>query len=274
MIRPGGQFNASAFSPDGQLIGAAGKDGRALLLDARTGDVVHVFRGHTNSVTGIAFSSDGRLVVTSSLDDDARIWDVATGDLAEVLHGNYGPVSAASFSPNGRWVVTAGPASAGIWDVSSGDAIVFLRGHTGPLTAASFSPDGTRILTAGLDGTARLYTCEACGDFDQLVAAAAARLAAISGRLTPAQRARFVPGTDGADYHGLGPVLATPPTIRAWCRSGVALLPSWPGRLDVGKCGTARAEGRRAVGARLRSSRRARLREAPRHCASSPLREA
>ena len=198
VIRPGGEFNASAFSPDGQLIGAAAKDGRALLLDPGTGDVVHILPGHTNSVTGIAFSSDGRLVVTSSLDDDARIWDVATGHLAEVLHGNYGPVSAASFSPNGRWVVTAGPASAGIWDVSSGDAIVFLRGHTGPLTAASFSPDGTRILTASLDGTARLYTCEACGSFDQLVAAAAARLASISSRLTPAQRARFVPGTAGA----------------------------------------------------------------------------
>ena len=198
MIGRGGRFNASAFSPDGHLIGGAARSGVATLFDATSGDVVHTLRGHAKGVTGIAFSSDGRLVVTSSLDDDARIWDVATGRVTEVLHGNYGPVSAASFSPNGRWVVTAGPASAGIWDVSSGDPIVFLRGHTGPLTAASFSPDGTRVLTASLDGTVRVYTCEACGNFDQLVGAAAARMAALSSRLTPAQRARFVPVSGGA----------------------------------------------------------------------------
>jgi len=194
VIGPRGQFNASAFSPDGHLIGGAAKGGVATLFDATSGAVVDTLRGHTKGVTGIAFSSDGRLVVTSSLDDDARIWDVSTGRLTEVLHGNYGPVAAASFSPNGRWVVTAGPASAGIWDVSTGDPIVFLRGHTGPLTAASFSPDGMQVLTAGLDGTARLYTCEACEGWGQLVAAAAARLAGLTSGLTPAQRARFVPG--------------------------------------------------------------------------------
>jgi hypothetical protein len=90
-------------------------------------------------------------------------------------------------------VVTAGPTSAGLWDVSNGDRVAFLRGDTNQLTAASFSPDGSRILTASRDGTARTYVCELCGRFDQLVAAADARLAAISRHLTPAQRARFVP---------------------------------------------------------------------------------
>jgi WD40 repeat protein len=198
VIGQGGHFNASAFSPDGHLVGGAGRSGIAVLFDAASGAVVNTLRGHTKGVTGIAFSSDGRLVVTSSLDDDARIWDVATGHVTEILNGSYGPLSAASFSPNGRWVVTAGPASAGIWDVSTGDSIIFLRGHTGPLTAASFSPDGTRVLTAGLDGTVRLYTCEACGNFDQLVGAAAARMDALANRLTPAQRARFLPASGGS----------------------------------------------------------------------------
>jgi WD40 repeat protein len=198
LITHGGPFDAAAFSPDGRLIGAAGTDGVAKLFDARTGALVQPLRGHTEAVTGIAFSADGRFVVTSSLDHDARIWDVATGRQTEVLSGNSGPVLGASFSPDGRWVVTAGPASAGVWDVSNGDPIAFLRGHTSQLTAASFSPDGTRILTASLDGTVRIYTCDVCGDFDQLVAAAAARLAAISDPLTPAQRARFVPVANGA----------------------------------------------------------------------------
>ncbi len=197
LIGRGKPFNAAAFSPDGHLIGAAGEDGVARLLDARTGRVVRLLPGHTRSVTGIAFSNDGRLVVTSSLDHEARIWHVATRQ-AEALQGHDGAVLAASFSPDGRWVVTAGPASAGVWDVSNGDPVAFLSGHRSQLTAASFSPDGTRILTAGLDGTVRIYTCDICGDFDQLVAAATARLAAISDPLTPAQRARLVPAVNGA----------------------------------------------------------------------------
>jgi WD40 repeat protein len=193
LIRRGGPFDAAAFSPDGRLIGGAGKDDVARLFDARTGATVRLFRGHEDAVTAIAFSDDGRLVVTSSLDHDARIWNVATGRQAALLHGHYGPVLGAAFSPDGRWVVTAGPTSAGVWDVSTGDLIAFLRGHTAQLTAASFSPDGRQILTASLDGTVRIYTCAVCDGLDGLVVAATARLAAISDPLTPAERARFVP---------------------------------------------------------------------------------
>jgi WD40 repeat protein len=196
-IAKGGPFDAAAFSPNGRLIAAGGRNGQARLLDAATGALVGVLRGHELAVTGVAFSDDGRLLVTSSLDHDARIWSVAGGRTTEVLRGHFGPVLAASFSPDGRWVVTAGPVAAGMWDVSNGDAVAFLRGHVGQLTAASFSPDGTQILTASLDGTVRSFTCDICGGPAALIAAADARLAAISAPLTPAERARFVPAANG-----------------------------------------------------------------------------
>jgi WD40 repeat protein len=189
----GGPFNATAFSPDGHLLGAAGNHDFARLVTARTGALFHLLRGHAAAVTGIAFSHDGLLAVTSSADDTARIWDIATGGQTQSLTGNSGPVQAASFSPDGSWVVTAGPARAGIWDVSTGKLLAFLQGHTAEVTAASFSPGGARILTASHDGTVRLYTCKICGGYDRLVAAATARLTALTDRLDPAQRARFVP---------------------------------------------------------------------------------
>src|SRR5262249_55918954 len=193
LISRGGPFAAASFDPSGRLIAGAGKDGIGWIFDARTGGVVRRLRGHKDSLTAISFSDDGKLVVTSSLDHDARIWDEATGGLIGVLHGHYGPVLAASFSPDGRWVVTAGPVSAGVWDVSTGDVLAFLRGHTDQLTAASFSPDGSRILTASRDGTARVYVCDACGGFAELVAAANAHVSAVASRLTPEQRSRLVP---------------------------------------------------------------------------------
>jgi WD40 repeat protein len=198
LLQHGGPYSAAAFSPDGRVIAAGGQNGVARVLDAQSGEVKHTLRGHKSGITGIAFSDDGRLLVTASLDHDARIWDVAGGRETELLRGTTGSLLDASFSPDGRWVVTAGPVSAGVWDVSTGDLIVFLRGHTDQLTSASFSPDGRRILTSSLDNTVRLYTCEACGEFDQLVAAAAGRLAAIAAHLTQAEQARFVPTASGA----------------------------------------------------------------------------
>jgi WD40 repeat protein len=193
-----GPFNAAAFSPDGHLIATAGADGTVRLFAARTGKPVSVFGGHADGVTAIRFSDDGQLLVTASRDNDARIWDVLHRRQGPVLQGHSGEVLDASFSPDHRRVVTAGPASAGVWDASSGDSLAFLGGDTDQLTAASFSPDGSTILTASVDGTVRTYVCDVCGVFDQLAAAADARLAEIARPLTPAQRDSLIPSANGA----------------------------------------------------------------------------
>ena len=88
--------------------------------------------------------------------------------------------------------MTAGPTTAGLWPVSNGRLLFYLRGHTEPLTSASFSPDGTRILTSSRDGTLRTYTCELCGNIEDLLTTAKARLATLARPLTPAERNRYL----------------------------------------------------------------------------------
>jgi WD40 repeat protein len=191
----GGPFTSASFSPDGHLIATAGEDDTARIWNAGNGALVHVLRGHTDVVTNVQFSADGKLLVTSSRDHDARIWEVATGKMTVLLRGHFGAVFGASFSPDGRWVTTAGPTTAGLWQVSKGRLLFYLRGHTEPLTSVSFSPDGRRILTSSRDGTVREYTCQLCGGIDDLLAAADARLAALSRPLTPGQRRRYLSGS-------------------------------------------------------------------------------
>ncbi len=191
-LRRGGPVTAVAFSPDGRLIAAAGKDGKARIWDARTGALVRIFAGHTDALTGVEFSADGSRIVTSSRDRDARVWDVKTGT-STLLRGHFGPIFGASFSPDGQLVVTAGPSTAGLWEAGSGQLISFLHGHEQPLTAASFSPDGSRILTSSRDGTVRTYACEVCGGLDALVRTAQSRLAALERPLSADDRERYVP---------------------------------------------------------------------------------
>ena len=178
-LRRGGPFTAASFSPDGRLVVTAGADHLARIWDRHTGSALRVLRGHEDALTDVEFSPDGRLVVAASRDHEARVWNAATGGEVAELKGHFGPVFGASFSPNDRWVVTAGPTTAGLWDVASGRLLLYLHGHTGPLTSASFFPGGNRILTSSRDGTVRTYTCVVCGDLDQLLAAANARLAGL-----------------------------------------------------------------------------------------------
>ena len=190
---PGGVVRA-ALSPDGFLVATAGADNLGRIYDAATGRLRSVLRGHTAPLTDVAFAAGDQTLVTTSADHTPRVWDSATGALEHALVGHFGPVRTAAFSPDGRWIVTAGTISAGLWPTSSGRLLFYLRGHTAQLTGVSFGPDGRSILTSSRDGTVRVYECAVCVGLEGLVRIADARLERTARALTPAQRARYLPG--------------------------------------------------------------------------------
>jgi WD40 repeat protein len=70
-------------------------------------------------------------------------------------------------------VITGGDdGTARLWS-SSGQSLAVLRDSTQPVVAAAFSPDGHRFVTASKDGSARVYACNLCGSFDELLGLAA-----------------------------------------------------------------------------------------------------
>ncbi len=135
-----GDANA-AFSPNGKLIYAVGRDGSAKILNLETGRVVELLpskqaarvpeRGRppaasaqpraratrTKSVfaTGASFSRDSTLLVTAQDDGTARVWDTRTGVSLAIFRGPASTSLAdtrkkraytAEFSPDERHVVT------------------------------------------------------------------------------------------------------------------------------------------------------------------------
>jgi WD40 repeat protein len=69
------QVNEAVFAPDGQTI-LAKSSGYLYLLDAKSGETLQVFEGHTDSVTSIAFAPDGTRFASTSSDDTIRIWGI------------------------------------------------------------------------------------------------------------------------------------------------------------------------------------------------------
>ncbi len=120
------------------------------------------------------------------------MFDAATGALVHTLRFHQGAVTDARFSPDSRWIVTAGPGTAAIWSAETGKQLDVLHGPKDLLASAAFAPDSRSIITRERDGTVRRATCEVCGDVEELLSIADARLAATGRVLTDAERRTYV----------------------------------------------------------------------------------
>jgi len=146
---------AAAFSPDGDRVLTAGRDGTVWVWGAHSGETLFQLRGHTDGISSAEFSPDGNLIVTVGDDGTARIWDATTGlKLPVVGHS----IQSAAFSADGRRVAVSN---------SEGKVLVFqrrrlldpvlLRAGKEPVSRVTFSPYGRRLATASWDNTARIF---------------------------------------------------------------------------------------------------------------------
>ena len=148
---------ASSFSPDGEHVATGGTPGEACIWNFKTGQLVHVLRGHSNSIYAY-YSPDGRRLATAGSDGVAKIWDPVSGTELRTLRGHQRILNGAAFSPDSRHLATAGnDAAVRIWDADTGECLNILRGHTNWVIATRYSPDGNQIASTGIDRTLRLW---------------------------------------------------------------------------------------------------------------------
>jgi WD40 repeat protein len=152
---------AAEFSPDGQLVVTASRDGTARLWDARSGRHL-ISLHHRDPVTTALFAPDGSVVLTAA-GTVARLWDARTGAAVgqPMVHG--GVVSLCRFSADSQEVLTVSQASAQVWS-RQGQPLGPPMLHRSPVSAADISPDGSRAVTAAYDPArevdeARLWDC-------------------------------------------------------------------------------------------------------------------
>lgn len=149
---------AVEFSPDGQTLATASKDGTARIWDVASGNVLHTLDGHSSEVTCVAFSPDGTRLATGSEDLQIILWDPATGEALHTLTGHDDHVLTVAFSPDGRQLASGGrDKQVRLWDLSTHQQVQSPEPNTSVVRCIRYSPDGQTLAACDEDGTIHLW---------------------------------------------------------------------------------------------------------------------
>lgn len=146
--------NGLTFNATGDYLASA-YDNTAIIWQVTTGEILHVLKGHTSSVSSVAFSPDSNLLATGSDDKTIRLWNIAN-ETSQAFVGHQKGILALHFIGNGEQLVSAGvDRDIRVWDSHSGVTMRFLQGHNaGVLGLASY---GGQLFSASNDGTLRRW---------------------------------------------------------------------------------------------------------------------
>jgi WD40 repeat protein len=157
VLRHGSPIRRVGMDSQARWIVTAGADGRAILWDRSTGQMLLVVK-HDKAVRDVSFKPGTGLFVTASADNTAQVWDAEKMEGVVTLAGHTAPLFSARFTPYGPGVVTVSwDRTARLWNYETKKCVAILKGHLGSLWSVEFSPTGTNFTTTSGDSTARLW---------------------------------------------------------------------------------------------------------------------
>ncbi len=157
------EAHALAFSPDSELLAAAGRKRRGMspkLWRVSDGELIQTFEAQSDPAYDIAFSPDGQMLAAARQSGDVTLWRIPDGDLFGTLRGHSGTVHTVAFAPNGRRLISGGSdRTARFWKIPQLKAAGTLTRHTSQAYFAG-SPDGRWVATGTYDGSVRLLRAQ------------------------------------------------------------------------------------------------------------------
>lgn len=135
-----------AFSPDGKFVASSGYDGKVIVWDVATGEMIKKFDVQ-DIVFELAFSPDGKsLIAGLSVQEKFIIWNTDTWEIQKTFNGDQ--AWDLSINTDGSKMISAGGGihQANLYDVNTGELLFnFQKDTSGFAEAVSYDPNGNLV---------------------------------------------------------------------------------------------------------------------------------
>ncbi len=142
---------AVEFSPDGELLAGACRDGSVLIWETVGWKVVRTIAASPKEVNFATFSPDGKAIATVDDEGKLKLWEMVSGRLLREIPAHQGDAVIARFTHDGKTIITGGRDDRLIklWDRASGHEQTAFRVGDGKLESAALSPGGSVLACVG-----------------------------------------------------------------------------------------------------------------------------
>ncbi len=142
-----------AFHPVENRVISVGADGKLMIWDIDTGELVQQLDGHGGaSLWSVAIGPNGRYVAAGSVDGNVYVWELPGGNLTRTLLSDNRHVWAVQFSPQGTYLAGGGSdGNVRLWEGRTFEFVRDLNRHAQDVWAIDFNPDETDMITASSD---------------------------------------------------------------------------------------------------------------------------
>ncbi len=149
--------SAVALDADGRYALLGGEDGRVLLQDATSGDIMASFRAGGAAIA-VGLSADARRAWCLDREGRLHVRDVtaASGEALDRPAGHGGPVVGVALLGGGRAASASRDGTVRVWDLATGAEVLRCE-HAGGVRAFAAARDGTRALSGSDAGDAALW---------------------------------------------------------------------------------------------------------------------
>ncbi len=148
-----------ALSTDGTQAVSVSKDGKLIIWDSQTGDVIQSI--DTPPAASVAFSPDDETIAVGLLDGTVILWDLTSGEEQQRLSGHSDTITSLLFTPDGTRLVSGSiDRSIRVWDVTTG-AMIQQINSVGAILKLAMDSTGERIVSGSAD---RYLTVSAPGN--------------------------------------------------------------------------------------------------------------
>lgn len=149
-------ITAVAFSPNGQVLATADRNGGISLWDPDNAQELFTLAGHKSAITALSWRGDSKLLASSSEDGTVKLWEMQEGKQFKTWDAHGPGALCVNYSHDGRLVTCGRDSNITLWDANGSKIRSVTTTNNLPLRV-TFSHDDSTIFASDFSGHIAAY---------------------------------------------------------------------------------------------------------------------